>query len=330
MGRKNKMRRERRSFGPSRMTKARYILSMILVVMFVLLGGTARAEQANSDSEKGGDSGEVIHPEHGSLAEVGKKLSDPTSNVWALFTEFDLSFSSGDINQGAANPGFRMIFQPIMPFPLYGTGDDAWRFITRPIIPVFFSQPIPTGFNENNNLAGLGDIQLPMLVSPAAEHWILALGPTWLFPTATHDVLGKQQWGVGPAGVLGYKTKEWTGGIFPQWTFGIGGWNDNKTPTVNNLNMLYFFFYNLPNAWQVGTNPSITYDNNGTPGNRWNVPIGITVSKTTQIDGVPVKFQIGIEYSVIKQSTYGQQAMIKFNIIPVIKSLVQNPIFGGM
>jgi hypothetical protein len=48
--------------------------------------------------------------EHGSLAEIGAKLSNPVSEVWALFTEFDLNFSDGDINQGGARVGGRMLF----------------------------------------------------------------------------------------------------------------------------------------------------------------------------------------------------------------------------
>jgi hypothetical protein len=62
---------------------------------------------------------------------------------------------------------------------------------------------------------------------------------------------------------------------------------------------------------------------------RWNVPVGLTVTKTTKIDSVPVKFQLGIEYSVVSQDTYGQVAQIKLNIIPVINSLVKDPIFGS-
>jgi hypothetical protein len=167
-----------------------------------------------------------------------------------------------------------------------------------------------------------------MMVSPPAGNWILGLGPTWLFPTATRSVFGRQQWGVGPAGVLGYKTKEWIAFVFPQYFFGIGGWNNDK-PDASYLSMLYGFFYNLPNGWQVGTNPTITYDRKASSGNRWNVPVGVTVSKMTKIGDTPVKFQLGIEYSVLRQDTFGQVAQIKLNIIPVISSLMKDPIFGG-
>jgi hypothetical protein len=37
-----------------------------------------------------------------------------------------------------------------------------------------------------------------------------------LFPTATKNAFGRDQFGIGPAGILGYKTKQWTVGVFPQ------------------------------------------------------------------------------------------------------------------
>jgi hypothetical protein len=233
------------------------------------------------------------------------------------------------VNRGDAQIGGRMILQPIMPIPLYGTGEHAWKLITRPVIPVLFSQPVPTGVDTFDHPGGLGDITLPMLVVPPTGHWILGLGPTWLFPAATQDAFGRQQWGVGPAAVVGYTTKEFTAFVFPQYFFGIGGWNNKDTPDASYLSLFYGFFYNLPNAWQVGMNPTISYDNRALSGNKWNVPVGLTVAKTTKIGAVPVKFQLGLEYSVVKQDTFGQVAQIKLNVIPVIKSLIKEPIFGG-
>src|SRR5512136_169097 len=49
--------------------------------------------------------------EPGNLAEVGAKLSNPVSDVWALFTEFDLYFSDGDVNEDESKIGGRMLFQ---------------------------------------------------------------------------------------------------------------------------------------------------------------------------------------------------------------------------
>jgi hypothetical protein len=251
--------------------------------------------------------------------------------VWALFTEFDIFFSDGNVNRGHPKAGGRMIFEPIMPVPLYGTGENEWKLITRPIIPVIFSQPVPTGFDEFDRRGGLGDIQLPMLVSPPAGNWILGLGPCWLFPSATDDAFGRRQWGVGPSAIFGYKTKALTAVVFPQYFFGIGstGGRSDSTPDASYLNMLYALIFNLPDAWQVGFNPTITYDHRASSGNRWNVPVGFFVAKTVRIGRVPVKLQLGFDYSVVSQDDFGQELQIKLNVIPVIPALVRNPIFGG-
>jgi hypothetical protein len=268
--------------------------------------------------------------DHASLAEIGAKLSDPTSNVWALFTEFDLSFSDGDANAGNPKPGGDMVFQPILPVPLYGEGKEQWKMINRPTIPVIFRGAVPTGLDTFDHETGLGDITWPMMLTPPAGNWMLGLGPTWLFPTATEDAFGREQFGVGPSAIFGYKTKKFVVGVQPQYFFKIGSiGNQANKPDASFMNLLYFGFLNLPEAWQVGFNPVITYDDKATKGNKWNVPIGLDVSKTTAIAGKPVKFQFGLEYSVVSQDDFGKRFMIKLNVIPVIQGLIKNPIFGG-
>ena len=306
-------------------TSVRFILTVVLVVSLPLV-----AAAHEPDSMAHGPLTDPPHDEHGSLAAVGAKLSDPTSNVWALFTEFDLSFSDGDVNSGDPKIGGDMIFQPILPIPLFGEGKDQWKMINRPTIPFVFSAPVPTAFNDFDHDTGIGDMTWPMLLTPPAGNWMLGLGPTWLFPTATKDSLGREQWGLGPTGILGYKTKKITVGVFPQYFFKIGSiGNQAGKPNASFMNLLYFTFYNLPKAWQIGMNPTITYDNKATSGNKWNVPIGLLVAKTTLVGKRPVKFQLGFEYSVVSQDDFGKRFMIKLNVIPVVQGLFKNPIFGG-
>ena len=301
------------------------VVPSALLLALVFFATAARGQEPRVQPGGG-----VTAPEHGDVAETGKKLSNPISDVWALFTEFDLTFSDGNLNSGHKKVGGRMIFQPIVPIPLYGTGEKEWRFITRPTIPLHFSEPIPRGPDMFDHKGGLGDIQVPMVISPPAKNWILGAGPTWLFPTSTENALGRQQWGVGPAVVVGYYTEKVTLGVFPQYFFGIGssGGRPSDVPDASYLNLLYFLYYNLPNAWQIGLSPTITYDHRASSGNKWNVPVGLGVAKTTLIGGMPVKFELGIEYSVVSQDAFGQRALIKLNVIPVIPSLIRKPLFG--
>ena len=43
---------------------------------------------------------------------------------------------------------------------------------------------------------------------------------------------------------------------------------------------------------------------------------------------LPVKFQFGVEKSVVSQDAFGQDWQIKLNIIPVIPALVKHPLFN--
>ena len=312
---------------PSSLITIRRLDAIFIMALLVgVVPGTASShEEAKSPASQTGSA-------QGSLADVGAKLSDPTSNIWALFTEFDLSFSDGDANTGDPKIGGDMIFQPILPVPLYGEGKDQWKILMRPTIPVIFSTPVPAmGLNQFNHQTGLGDTTLPMPITAPAGNWLVGLGPAFLFPTATQNDLGREQFGIGPTAILGYKTKDWIAGVFPQYFFKVGsvGNQAGGKPNASFMSMTYFAFLNLPDAWQVGFNPVISYDNKATKGNKWNVPVGLVVSKTTAVAKKPVKFQFGIEYSVVSQDDFGKRFMLKLNVIPVIESLIKNPIFGG-
>jgi hypothetical protein len=300
------------------------IVATPLLLACICFATAAHAQEPASQS------GGATAPEGGDVAETGKKLSNPLSNVWALFTEFDTNLSDGKANSGHKKVGSRMIFQPILPIPLFGQGDKQWRLITRPTIPVLFSEPIPSGPGKLVHEGSLGDIQVPLVISPSVKNWILGAGPTWLFPTATKKEFGRQQYGVGPAVVVGHYNEKVTMGVFPQYFFGIGSRGpDRGVEKASYLNLLYFMFYNLPKAYQIGFSPTVTYDRRATSGNKWNVPIGVTVWKTAKMGNTITKFELGVEYSVVRQQDFGQRFAVKFSVIPVIPSLIRNPLFGG-
>jgi hypothetical protein len=50
-----------------------------------------------------------------------------------------LQFFDGDVNAGDPEVGGGLIMEPVLPFPLRGTGEDEWKLITRPVIPRFSS-----------------------------------------------------------------------------------------------------------------------------------------------------------------------------------------------
>jgi len=120
-------------------------------------------------------------------------------------------------------------------------------------------------------------------------------------------------------------------GLFGQYWWSYAEYGNNSagedTPSTSHGVVLPFFFYNLPDAWQVGFLPNITYNDKATSGNKWNVPFGPVVTKMTKMGNLPVKLQLGVEYAVVRQDDFGPEWKIKLNIIPVIASLQKKPFF---
>jgi hypothetical protein len=317
-------------------------LRMILTVMVCLLlalglsAGTALAHEADphphAEDSQVGDT-KYKHPKHGTLGQLGAKLANPLSDLWALNMSFNMpQFYDGDANTGDPQLGATLLFQPILPIPIYGTGDGELRLGTRPVIPLIFSEPVPKGFDEFDDTGGIGDIQLPLLLNLPdryAGNFLLGAGPVGLFPSATDDDLGQDQWALGPAVVLGYKNEFVTAGVFPNyfWKIGSSG-QDDDTPDVNQGSLLYFCIVNLPNAWQIGFNPTVTYNHQADSGNKWNVPVGLFAGKTIKIGKTPINIKAGLEYSVVSPDDFGQVAQFRLQITPVIPSLIKDPIFG--
>jgi hypothetical protein len=278
-------------------------------------------------------SGAVFAQEHSDMDAIGAKLSNPLSNLWSLSFDFHpLITYNGDGNKGSSNVGAGVTFQPVIPIPLFGEGAAEWRMITRPVIPIIFSQPVLRSYDNTYNKSGLGDIQLPLLLSVPQKysgHWILGGGPVAQFPTATDDAFASDQFGLGPAVVFGYRTKRFTAILFPNYFWKVGSHNQGSDKdNLSQGTLMYALTFNLKNAWQVGTNPTITYNDTADSGNKWNVPVGPFVGRTIKFGNMPVNIKLGLEYSVVNEDDYGKRTMVRLQITPVISSFIKNPIFG--
>jgi hypothetical protein len=264
-----------------------------------------------------------------SLATLGKKLSNPVSDVWALFTEVDFNFNSGDLVDDAGSDyknAQALIIEPMMPIGL----TENWKLVNRPTLPIL-SNPIPEVDSHNvsfDRKDGIGDLSIPMMLSlkvPGTLTW--ALGPTFSFPTASATSLGTNHYEVGPAALLLYKNPKITVGALTQYWWSYKDQNDATTNDSSHGEIIYFYYYNLPDAWQVGFNPTITYDNEASSGNKWNVPVGIVVGKMLKFGKTPVKIQVGFEYAAVQQDDYGTEWRFKIDFIPVVKPLISGDLF---
>jgi hypothetical protein len=269
-----------------------------------------------------------------SVKELSQKTTDPTSDIAQVFTQFALTVNDGDDNKGDAKVAGNIVFQPIIPIPLYGSGDDEWRFVSRPTIEFRARQPVPQRErNQFNRKTGWSDLTLPLPLSPPKSvtgKWLMALGPDFSFPTASHKSFGKQQWSAGVTGILGYTAENWIAGVYPQfyWGFADQG-RDDDVKQARFGNMFYWFWYNLSDSLQVGLSPTINYNDQASSGNKWNVPVGLGLAKMLNIGGTMTRIEVAAEYSVVREKDWGEVARIKINIIPIVPRPIGSSIFGG-
>src|SRR5260370_7345421 len=130
---RRKMHMKVRTVGRSGATQVCYVWLMILAATLILFGGTAYSQESPSEQR--------------SLGDVSQELTNPVSNVWSMFTEFDSYFLDGDLNKGGSEVGGRMIFQPVFPFLLYGQGRVQGKLTTPHPIPVTSTTPHPRAFH---------------------------------------------------------------------------------------------------------------------------------------------------------------------------------------
>jgi hypothetical protein len=311
------------------------LVAALSAIAFLATPAWSHDVQPHPHAEDSKAADEYKHPQHGTLGQIGAKVSDPTSDLWQVSMSYQvLEFFDGDANRGNPKLGGGVNLQPVMPFPLFGEGKDQWKLITRPIIPIVFSQPLPTGLDSFKHKGGLGDIQLPLLLNPPPSmlgNFILGAGPVFEFPTSTRDALGNQQFAVGPAVVVGYHNKFLVAALFPNYFFGYADRSDraSTTRTTSKLSLLYALNFNLPNAWQIGMNPTISYNNKALKGDKWTVPVGLYGGKTIKVGRMPVNIKLGLEYSVVSPDSFGKRMQIRLQVTPVVPGLVQSPIFGG-
>ena len=184
-----------------------------------------------------------------SLTEINKKLTNPVSDLWSI------AFQQNNymLDMGAGQPDHwnsNLNFQPVLPVAL----TSNWNLITRPVMTLFNSVPHPDPHNpaDIDRTTGFGDTVLMELVSPSpklAGNWLLGLGPTFIFPTASSDFTGQGKWQAGPGAIVGYLSQKWIlGALVQNWT-SFGGSGDQD---VNQMNLQPIAAYFLPGGWSIG------------------------------------------------------------------------------
>ena len=238
-------------------------------------------------------------------AEIVKKLNNPVASLISVPFQSNFDFGLGKNDSGFQ---YKLNFQPVIPI---GITED-WNVITRVILPVIHQSDVIGGSRQ----AGLGDTTPSFFLSPK-EPWhstILGVGPVFLFPTATNDLLGTEKWGVGPTAVVLQQRGPWTFGILANHIWSFAGASDRTD--VSSTFLQPFLSYSLPSHTTFTLNSESTYD---WEGEQWTVPLNAMVSQLVRIGKLPVQFQGGARYYA-ETPRHGPNWGLRFATVLVLPS----------
>jgi hypothetical protein len=194
------------------------------------------------------------------------------------------------------------------------------------VIQIYDSVPYTTSTGESARTTHFGDWTQMELLSPAdAGHWLLGLGPTFIFPTAGSPHTGQGKWQAGPALVVAYMTNRFILGVFPQQWWSFAG--DPSRPETSQINIQPIAALFFPGGWSVGYSGNITANWKAAGGNQWTVPLGLAVGKLVKLGRLPVKIQPAVQYMVTQPGPVGQRWNFQLMLTPVLPKLVKGTLF---
>jgi hypothetical protein len=254
--------------------------------------------------------------ENDSAAEASKQAANPLASVWLMQIQQNNNRISTPLN-GENRVQSNLQFQPLLSMKL----TDDWNLVTRPVLQIFNSTPFQNLAGESERKTAFGDTVLASALSPGPSlvgNWLLAAGPTFIFPTATESLIGQNKWQVGPAAAVGYLGKNFVTYVFPQQWFSVGG----KGPKTRHMLLYYAFVYTFSNGWTVGTNPNMFVDWEASSGNKVAFPVGLQVGKLRKLGILPVKFDVQVQYYAVRPDIGGPKWNLQFQITPILPALL--------
>src|SRR6185295_17149461 len=181
--------------------------------------------------------------------ELAKQLQNPVSSL--ISVPFQNNF---DFNLGPNDDGFKytLNFQPVIPFSL--TRD--WNVIVRTIVPFIHQEDVFPGTTQD----GLSDITQSFFFSPkqGVGGMTIGVGPVFLYPSATDDLLGSEKWGAGPTIVILKQVGGWTYGILANHIWSFAG--DSNRDYVSSTFLQPFISYATKTKTTFSINSESTYD----------------------------------------------------------------------
>ena len=156
-----------------------------------------------------------------SAAALAQEAINPFATSWLLQIQQNnnrMEMPRGDDHTRVQS---NLVFQPLMSLRL----TEKQGLIIRPMVTIVNSIPHFDQSGQNERTAGFGDTVLAFALprSLLGGRLTVGAGPTFIFPTASKDLLSQDTWQVGPDAGAAFLGKNFIAYAFVQQWFKVGG-----------------------------------------------------------------------------------------------------------
>jgi hypothetical protein len=233
-------------------------------------------ESSSAPAPKSAPRDEAAAAQDSAAADLQKAVQNPVASLISVPVQNNSNFGVGsyDRTQNVLN------IQPVIPAKL----SEKWMLISRIIQPIVW-QPYPG--ETTGGEFGFGDMNPTFFLSPKKPGKVIwGVGPAFVIPTATNDLLGQGKLSIGPSVVALAQPKHWTIGALTNNVWSVAG--SGGRPDVNQMLLQYFINYNMKKGWYLSSSPILTADWQASSGNIWTIPFGGGIGRVTKLGFQPV------------------------------------------
>jgi hypothetical protein len=295
--------------------KVRTILGAVLAFACVANAGFAQTQTTTTNgAQTSGDRDQ-------SAAAMAQQASNPFASSWALQLQQNNNWTEMPRDADHARVQSNLLFQPLISLRL----TEKQGLIVRPMVPMVNSIPHFDQSGRNERTTGFGDTVLAFALprSLLGGRLTVGAGPTFIFPTASKDLLSQDTWQGGPDAGATLLGKHFIAYGFAQQWFKIGG--DGRDS--NQMNDVFNFTYLFDNGWTIGAQPTLSVDWKARRGERGTFGIGPQVGKMCKCGGLPTLLQLQVQYYPIRPDLGGPKWNIQLQATPTIPALLKKALF---
>jgi hypothetical protein len=231
---------------------------------------------------------------------LAKELANPIASLISVPFQANEDWGYGPTGNGYK---FTLNIQPVIPISI----SKDWNLIIRTILPIvsqhdlFYFANLPKDSPlqpQNRSQDGLSDTTQSFFFSPKKPGpfgLIWGLGPAFLYPTGTQDLLGSGTFSIGPTLVVLEQTGPWTiGALMNQlWSVLI----EEHRSSLSQMFIQPFIAYTTKThtTFTIDTESTANWNATSADG-KWTVPVIFQISQILKIGKQPISIQIGGKY----------------------------------